>query len=95
MMDERFIIRRATVGDLGCVSVPSVSGPPEIWTRPRAHRCRGTVPTSSTCNSSSRRSRDMNVVLREQALRIPKKRQLPRDRRESLSRLELMDTKVG
>ena len=94
-MDERFIIRRATVGDLGCVPVPSVSGPPEIWTRPRAHRCRGTVPTSSTCNSSSRRSRDMNVVLRAQAPRIPKKRQLPRDRRESLSRLKLMDTKVG
>lgn len=40
-MDERFIIRQATVGDLGCVSVPSVSGPPEVWTRSRARRCRG------------------------------------------------------
>jgi len=34
MMDERFIIRRATVGDRGCVSVPSVSG----------HRQSGPVP---------------------------------------------------
>ena len=93
MMDERFIIRQATVGDRGCVSVPLVSGPPEIWTRPRARRCRGMGPTSSTCNSSSRRSRDMNVVLRKQTPRIPE--QLSWNRRESSSGLELMNAKVG
>ena len=37
----------------------------------------------------------MNAVLRKQTPRIPKKKQLSRDRRESLSRLELMNAKVG